>query len=192
MEDLWNEPPEDAWIMTSNPCTAPREVTEMTLGFEQGIPVSIDGVRKDGVALVKELNAIAGKYGIGRIDMVENRVVGLKSREVYEAPGATLLVTAHKELKSIVMDRDTFNYARQIAQDYANVIYDGKWFGMLRPALDGFLAQTQKFVTGEVRMKLSAGWFRLLGVGLHILCMTKVLRRIRMGILLTELLPKVS
>lgn len=163
MEDLWNEPPEDAWIMTSDPCTAPREVTEMTLGFEQGVPVSIDGVRKDGVAIIKELNAIAGKYGIGRIDMVENRVVGLKSREVYEAPAATLLVTAHKELESLVMDRDTFNYARQIGQDYANVIYDGKWFGMLRPALDGFLAQTQQFVTGEVRMKLSAGVVQVVG-----------------------------
>jgi argininosuccinate synthase len=163
MEDLWNEPPADAWIMTSDPTTAPRDVVELTLEFEEGIPVGINGVRKDGVTLIRELNALAGKYGIGRIDMVENRVVGLKSREVYEAPSATLIQLAHKEIETMVMDRETFNYNQRIGQDYANLIYDGKWFGMLRPALDGFLSATQKFVTGQVRMKLSAGWVQVVG-----------------------------
>ena len=111
--------------------------------------MGINGVRKDGVTLIRELNELAGKYGIGRIDMVENRVVGLKSREVYEAPSATLIQLAHKEIETMVMDRETFNYNQRIGQDYANLIYDGKWFGMLRPALDGFLSATQKFVTGQ-------------------------------------------
>ena len=163
MEDLWNEPPADAWMMTSDPTTAPRDVVELTLEFEEGIPVGINGVRKDGVTLIRELNELAGKYGIGRIDMVENRVVGLKSREVYEAPSATLIQLAHKEIETMVMDRETFNYNQRIGQDYANLIYDGKWFGMLRPALDGFLSATQKFVTGQVRMKLSAGWVQVVG-----------------------------
>lgn len=163
MENLWNEPPADAWMMTSDPTTAPRDVVELTLEFEEGIPVGINGVRKDGVTLIRELNDLAGKYGIGRIDMVENRVVGLKSREVYEAPSATLIHLAHKEIESMVMDRETFNYNQRIGQDYANLIYDGKWFGMLRPALDGFLSATQKFVTGQVRMKLSAGWVQVVG-----------------------------
>jgi argininosuccinate synthase len=163
MENLWFEPPEDAWIMTSDPISAPRGFEEITLGFEEGIPVSINGVRKDGVDLIHTLNALAGKYGIGRIDMVENRVVGLKSREVYEAPGAVLLHIAHAEIETLVMDRDTFNFSQGISKQYANLIYDGKWFGMLRPALDGFLESTQRFVSGSVRLKLSAGLVQVVG-----------------------------
>ena len=163
MEDLWTEPPADAWIMTKDPTTAPQDSFELVLGFEGGIPVSIDGDRFDGVAIIRRLNAIAGTYGIGRIDMVENRVVGLKSREVYEAPGASLILMAQLELQRIVLDRETFNYTRSVSRDYANLIYDGKWFGMLRPGLDGYLNATQQHLSGEVRIRISAGLARITG-----------------------------
>lgn len=163
MEDLWTEPPADAWIMTKDPTTAPQNSFELVLGFEGGIPVSIDGERYDGVAIIRRLNAIAGTYGIGRIDMVENRVVGLKSREVYEAPGASLILMAQLELQRIVLDRETFNYTRSVSRDYANLIYDGKWFGMLRPGLDGYLNATQQHLSGEVRIRISAGLARITG-----------------------------
>ena len=163
MENLWTEPPADAWMMTDNPVEAPRGSIELTLTFHQGIPTAINGEQLDGVPLISKLNDIAGKYGIGRIDMVENRVVGLKSREVYEAPGATLIHLAHSELERIVLDRDTFNHTRQISQLYSNIIYDGKWFGILRSCLDGFLETSQKYVSGEVRLRLSAGLAQIVG-----------------------------
>ncbi|MGC6509221.1 MAG: argininosuccinate synthase [Myxococcota bacterium] len=163
MEDLWCEPPSDAWIMTQDPTNAPRGSFELILSFEAGIPVAIDGVQYDGVSLIAKLNEIAGQYGVGRIDMVENRVVGLKSREVYEAPGASLIHMAHTELERIVLDRATFHYSRKLAQDYANIIYNGLWFGPLRQCLDGFFAESQKNLTGEVRIRISAGLARITG-----------------------------
>lgn len=163
MEDLWAEPPADAWQMTKAPTEAPRGTIELTLAFEQGIPVSIDGVALGGVALITQLNEIASAYGIGRIDMVENRVVGLKSREIYEAPGATLIHTAHAELERAVLDRETYHYKRKMGQDYANVIYGGTWFGPLRSALDAFIEETQRYLSGEVRLRLSAGCVQVAG-----------------------------
>jgi argininosuccinate synthase len=163
MEELWCEPPEDAWIMTNDPTKAPAGSFEIIISFEGGIPVAIDGVRYDGVTLIDQLNQLAGKYGVGRIDMVENRVVGLKSREVYEAPAATLIHMAHTELERIVLDRDTFNYSRRIAQDYANIIYNGLWFGPLRRCLDGFLLESQRHLDGDVRIRISAGLARITG-----------------------------
>lgn len=163
MEELWCEPPEDAWIMTKDPTKAPAGSFEIIISFEEGIPVAIDGVRYDGVTLITQLNELAGKYGVGRIDMVENRVVGLKSREVYEAPAATLIHMAHTELERIVLDRDTFNYSRRIAQDYANIIYNGLWFGPLRRCIDGFLLESQRHLDGDVRIRISAGLARITG-----------------------------
>ena len=163
MENLWTEPPADAWIMTNDPTKAPAGSFELTLTFQNGIPVAIDGKLMSGVSLIHALNKIAGLYGIGRIDMVENRVVGLKSREVYEAPGAVLIHMAHTDLESVVLDRDTYNHTRQISQIYSNLIYDGKWFGILRPSLDGFLSVSQKLVAGEVRMRISAGLAQVVG-----------------------------
>lgn len=163
MEDLWNEPPPDTWRMTKDPTTAPPGSIEIILGFEGGIPVSLNGENMNGVRLIKTLNELAGTYGIGRIDMVENRVVGLKSREVYEAPGASIIHMGHTALEGVVLDRATFNYTRQIARDYANLIYDGLWFGPLRSCLDGFLQEAQKKVTGEVRIRISAGLARITG-----------------------------
>lgn len=163
MEDLWVEPPADAWVMTKDPSNAPRGSVELVLGFEAGIPVSIDGRPMGGVALIEYLNDLAGNFGIGRIDMVENRVVGLKSREVYEAPAATLIHMAHTELERIVLDRATFNYKRKLSQDYANIIYDGVWFGPLRDCLQAFIDHSQRPVTGEVRIRVSAGLARITG-----------------------------
>jgi argininosuccinate synthase len=163
MEDLWTEPPADAWRMTSDPSHAPRGSTELLIGFEAGFPVSLDGEFLDAATLVDRLNSLAGNYGIGRIDMVENRVVGLKSREVYEGPAAVVLHQAHRELERIVLDRPTFHYKNKLAQDFATLIYDGLWFGPLREALQAFVTQTQQHLTGEVRLRLSAGVCRVTG-----------------------------
>jgi len=163
MEDLWVEPPSDAWIMTKDPSHAPKGSVEIVLQFEGGIPVAIDGRLMEGVALIEYLNDLAGTFGVGRIDMVENRVVGLKSREVYEAPAAMLIHMAHTELERITLDRATFNYKRKISQDYANLIYDGLWFGPLRECMDGFIGASQSVVTGEVRIRVSAGLARITG-----------------------------
>ena len=163
MENLWTEPPADAWILTRDPVDAPAGSTVLVIGFEKGIPVSIDGVAMGGVQLISALNKLGGSYGIGRIDMVENRVVGLKSRETYEAPGAIILHTAHSDLERVTLDRPTFNMKQRMSQDYANIIYDGVWFGPLRHAIDAFVNSTQETVTGEVRLRLSAGTVTVVG-----------------------------
>ena len=163
MEDLWVEPPPDAWMMTKDPSHAPKGSVELMLSFERGIPVALDGRPMGGVQLIRYLNDLAGEFGVGRIDMVENRVVGLKSREVYEAPAATLIHMAHTELERIVLDRETFHYKRKLSQDYANLIYNGTWFGPLRGCLDGFIEQSQKTLTGDVRIRVSAGLARITG-----------------------------
>jgi len=157
MENLWTEPPADAWQMTKDPTEAPRGSVEVTLGFEAGIPVSIDGVAMGGVALIRALNTLAGEYGVGRIDMVENRVVGLKSREVYEAPGASLIHMAHLELERVCLDRPSFNASRRLSQEFANIIYDGVWFGPLREAYQAFFEKLNQPLTGLVRLRVSAG-----------------------------------
>ncbi|MFT4974362.1 MAG: argininosuccinate synthase [Myxococcota bacterium] len=163
MEELWAEPPDDAWIMTKDPSHAPKGSVELVLRFDKGIPVAIDDRPMNGVVLIEYLNNLAGTFGVGRIDMVENRVVGLKSREVYEAPAATLIHMAHTELERICLDRATFNYKRKISQDYANIIYDGMWFSPLRECLDQFIHHSQQTVTGEVRIRVSAGLARITG-----------------------------
>jgi argininosuccinate synthase len=163
MEDLWTEPPADAWRMTKDPSHAPKGSVELTLGFKGGLPVSIDGTPMDPVALLTKLNDVAGMFGVGRIDMVENRVVGLKSREVYEGPAAVVLHMAHKELERIVLDRPTMHYKQKLAQDFATLIYDGLWFGPLRQAMQAFVESTQEHVTGEVRVRISAGSARVTG-----------------------------
>jgi argininosuccinate synthase len=163
MEDLWNEPPADAWQMTKDPSDAPKGSVEIMLGFEQGVPVRIDGEPLDGVTLIGRLNELAGHYGVGRIDMVENRVVGLKSREVYEAPAATLIHMGHLELERICLDRDTFNYKQRVSQDFANIIYNGTWFGPLRASLQAFIDHANRPLTGDVRIRVSAGLARITG-----------------------------
>ena len=163
MEDLWAEPPADVWRMTKDPSEAPKGSTELTIGFRSGLPVSIDGEELPCVTLLERLNTLAGNYGVGRIDMVENRVVGLKSREVYEGPAAITLHLSHRELERVVLDRPTSHYKRKMAADFAQLVYDGLWFGPLREAMQAFIEQTQSRVTGDVRIRLSAGTVRMVG-----------------------------
>ena len=163
MEELWAEPPSDAWMMTKDPSHVTLETREIILNFEKGVPVGVDGKMMGSIELLTHLNELAGEYGVGRIDMVENRIVGLKSREVYEAPAATLIHMAHTELERITLDRETFNYKRHLSQDFSNIIYDGTWFGPLRDCLQAFVDHSQQTVSGEVRIRLSAGLARITG-----------------------------
>jgi argininosuccinate synthase len=151
MEDPWAEPPEGVWQMTRRTATEPRE---LTIGFEQGIPVSLDGERLPLHELIISANHIVGAYGWGRLDMVENRRVGIKSRETYEAPGALALMMAHADLESITLERDLQREKIRLEHRYAELVYDGLWFSPLRDALDAFVDASQVHVTGEVRLKL--------------------------------------
>ena len=151
MEDPWAEPPEGVWQMTRRTATEPRE---LTIGFEQGVPVSLDGERMALHELIISANHIVGAYGWGRLDMVENRRVGIKSRETYEAPGALALMMAHADLESITLERDLQREKIRLEHRYAELVYDGLWFSPLRDALDAFIDSSQVHVTGEVRLKL--------------------------------------
>ena len=144
-------------MITQSPQEAPQEPLYLEISFEGGNPVAIDGQSYGPVDLVKKLNQLGGKYGLGRVDMVENRLVGIKSREIYEAPGASILLTAHKELESLVLDRETVHFKEGIATKYAELVYYGLWHSKLRKALDAFSEILQKQVTGQVRMKLQPG-----------------------------------
>lgn len=157
LEDPWQEPNEAMYQITVSPEEAPDKPVEIVIGFEQGYPVSLDGTPMGPVELVTTLNKIGGEHGVGRIDLVENRLVGMKSHGVYEQPGAAILSTAHKELESITLDRETLHYKDLVAQKYAELVYDGRWFTPLREALDAFVEVTQQPVTGEVRLKLYKG-----------------------------------
>jgi len=157
LEDPWVEPPEEAFQITTSPQQSPKEPTYLEIEFEKGIPCQLDGIKYTPVELIQKLNDIGGRYGIGRIDMVENRLVGLKSREVYEAPAATILFEAHKGLEALVLDRETAHFKEIIALKYAELIYYGLWYSPLKDALDGFVEKTQAKVTGKVRIKLLPG-----------------------------------
>jgi len=159
LEDPWSEPPEDAYQITSSPHEAPEEPEYVTVGFEEGVPVSVNGRRYPLLSqLIADLNTIGGRHGVGRIDMVENRLVGIKSREVYEAPGALILYEAYRELLSLVTDRFTYHYFLQhIPHEYAKLVYEGLWFTPLREALDAFNRELARAVTGEVRLRLHKG-----------------------------------
>lgn len=152
MEDPWAEPPSGVWEMTKLTETEPREIV---LSFEKGIPVAVDGEHAPLHELIVTLNKIVGSYGWGRLDMVENRRVGIKSRETYEAPGALAMMLAHQDLESITLERDLQREKFRLQHRYAELIYDGLWFSPLRTALDAFIDSSQEFVTGDVRLKLS-------------------------------------
>jgi len=157
LEDPWVEPPKDIYQLTQNEDKWPDKAEYLEIDFERGIPKKINNKSYDGVKLIKELNRRAGRHGIGRADVVENRVVGLKSREIYEAPGGTILYLAHKELEALTLDKEVLRFKELVALQYARLIYEGKWFTPLKEALDGFVDKTQKTVTGTVRMKLYKG-----------------------------------
>jgi len=156
LEDIWNAPVEDLYSYTSDPAVA-RDPDELVLTFTAGVPTAIDG-RPVGVrAAIEELNRRAGAQGVGRLDMVEDRLVGIKSREVYEAPGAIALIAAHAELEAVTVERETARFKRQVEQRWGELVYDGLWFSPLKRALDAFLAETQAQVTGDVRLVLHGG-----------------------------------
>jgi argininosuccinate synthase len=160
MEDPWATPPQGVWSMTVPTATEPREVV---IAFDAGVPVSIDGRALPMHDLVVELNQLVGSYGWGRIDMVENRRVGIKSRETYECPAALALILAHTDLESITLERDLAREKARLEPRYAELIYDGLWFSPLKQALDAFVDQSQTFVTGEVRLLLEPNSCRVVG-----------------------------
>ena len=157
LEDPYYEPDENMFILTTSPEAAPDKATYIEIDFEQGIPVALDGEKLGPVALMKKLNKLAGQNGVGRIDIVENRLVGIKSRGVYETPAGTVLLKAHRDLESITLDRDTQHLKDRLAGEYATLVYNGLWFTKKRESLDAFINETQKNVTGTVRVKLYKG-----------------------------------
>ncbi len=163
LEDPMAEPPADAYLHTVAPENAPDESELVMIEFEKGIPVAVNGKEMDSVSLVRLLNEIGGRNGIGRIDMIENRLVGIKSREVYEAPAATILHFAHKELERITLEKSVAHYKVKIAQEYSDLIYNGLWFTPLREALQAFIDKTQEHVTGLVKVRLYKGTVRISG-----------------------------
>ncbi len=165
LENPWTEPPEDAFEWTLSPQKAPEEPEYVEISFEKGVPTAINGERFEKLSeLILKLNTIAGRYGVGRIDMVENRLVGIKSREVYEAPGATVLYEAYRDLLSLVLDRFTFHYfLTHIPHEYAKVVYEGLWFSPLRGAMDAFNSTLAEYVNGKVMLKLYKGHVQVVG-----------------------------
>jgi argininosuccinate synthase len=157
LEDPWDPPRKDMFKLTVDPEEAPDRPQVVTLAFEQGVPVGLDGERLGPVEMVETLNRLAGAHGVGRLDLVENRLVGIKSRGVYETPAGTVLHLAHRELERLVLDRDTLHFKQSVSVRYAQLIYDGLWFSTLRQALARFVEETEKEVTGEVRVRLFKG-----------------------------------
>jgi len=163
LEDPWKEPPKEIFAMTTDPLKAPNKPTYMTIGFSKGVPVALNGKASKPLALIQRLNRIAGKNGIGRVDMIENRLVGIKSREVYENPAGTVLHTALNELEAMVLDRETMRYKTQASQKYAELTYNGLWETPLRKQLDVFFDTVHERTTGTVRVKLLKGACMVVG-----------------------------
>jgi argininosuccinate synthase len=157
LEDAGNAPFPSTWQLTNSPQEAPDREEQVEIGFEDGVPISVNGLRMDPVSLVELLNEMGGRNAIGRIDLVENRFVGIKSRGCYETPGGTLLLTAHRELEALCLDRDLLHYKQHVGLKYAELVYFGLWFTPLREALDAFVDSTQKNVTGTVTLSLYKG-----------------------------------
>jgi len=163
LEDPWAEPPEDAYTWTKSPDEAPDKPDYVEIGFETGLPVSLDGQELDGVSLIQQLNELAGEHGVGRIDHIENRLVGIKSREIYEAPAATVLLQAHQALEAMTMSKDQLRFKQKVAAEYADLIYNGLWFSQLNRDLSAYTLSSQRYVTGTVRMKLLKGHSTVVG-----------------------------
>ena len=157
LEDAWVEPPESIFGWTKGIDSSPDMPEYVELGFSEGKPTSLNGVEMDFLDLILKLNEMAGNHGVGRIDHIENRLVGIKSREVYEAPAAVALIKAHQDLESLVMPKDLLHYKKMVEQHYADLVYNGLWFSPLREALDAFIEKTQEYVTGTIKIKLFKG-----------------------------------
>ena len=163
LEDPWQEPPAEVYAWTRPPAQAPDEAAYVEIGFERGLPVSLDGRQVDPVSLVKRLNEVAGEHGVGRVDMVEDRLVGIKSREIYEAPAALTLLAAHEALEALTLSKEQLRLKGRIAQEYAELIYNGLWFTAHHQDLAAYLQSTQRHVTGTVRVKLHKGSATVVG-----------------------------
>ncbi|UGT60892.1 argininosuccinate synthase [Nocardia asteroides] len=157
LEDLWNAPTKDVYDYTADPTVNFEAPDELIVSFDKGVPVAIDGRPVSVLEAIVELNKRAGRQGVGRLDMVEDRLVGIKSREIYEAPGAIALITAHQELEAVTVERELGRYKRQVEQRWSELVYDGLWYSPLKRALDAFVAETQEHVSGDIRMVLHGG-----------------------------------
>jgi argininosuccinate synthase len=163
LEDPWLEPPEEVFTWTRSAGETPDKPDYVEVGFEKGIPVTIGGQQLNGVSLIQQLNELAGKHGVGRIDHLENRLVGIKSREVYEAPAAKVLLQAHQALEAMTLSKSQLRFKQKVAQEYADLVYNGLWFTALRQDLAAYVRSSQRFVTGTVRLKLFKGSSRVVG-----------------------------
>jgi argininosuccinate synthase len=163
LEDPMTEPPEEIYLMTKAIADTPNEPEYVDIGFEKGYPVALNGIAFDPVSLISQLNDIVGRHGVGRLDMIENRVVGIKSREIYEAPALLVLIDAHRDLESLTLIGDVTQYKRGIEETYGQLIYKGLWYSPLKEAIDAFIDKTQERVTGTVRIKLFKGNARIVG-----------------------------
>jgi len=163
LEDPWVEPPDDVFTWTTSPAEAPNKPDYVEIGFEKGIPVTVDREKMGGVNLIRRLNELAGRHGVGRIDHIENRLVGIKSREIYEAPAATALLRAHQALEAMTLSKSQLRFKQKVATEYADLVYNGLWFTSLRQDLDAFVKSSQRFVTGSVRVKFFKGSCSVVG-----------------------------
>jgi len=163
LEDPWAEPPEDVFAWTASAQDAPDRPGYVEIGFEQGLPATLDGQALDGIGLIQELNGLAGRHGVGRIDHIEDRLVGIKSREIYEAPAAIVLFTAHQALEAMTLSREQLKFKQKVAAEYADIIYNGLWFSSFHQDLAAYVRSTQRYVTGTVRLKLHKGACRVVG-----------------------------
>jgi len=163
LEHAWNEPPEDVFLWTKSPEKTPARPAYLEIGFNRGIPVSLDDRKLEPVALVQKVHSLAGKHGIGRIDHIENRLVGIKSREVYEAPAAVVLLKAHHALEDLVLAKEQLRFKARVADEYADLIYNGLWFTGMRRDLTAYVESTQRYVTGTIRVKLFKGNCQIVG-----------------------------
>ncbi len=163
LEDPWAEPPEEVFAWTKSPLASPEQPEYIEIGFVSGVPVSLNGEEMDGVALIQQLNGVAGKHGVGRIDHVESRLVGIKSREIYEAPAAVVLLKAHQALEAMTLTKDQLRFNQKVSCEYADMVYNGLWFTALRRDLAAYVDSAQKYVTGTVRVKLFKGTCMVVG-----------------------------
>ena len=163
LEDPWNEPPEDAFLWTKSLEETPAQPAYLEVGFDKGVPISLDGEKLDGVTLVQRIHSLAGQHGVGRIDHIENRLVGIKSREVYEAPAAVVLLKAHQALEDLVLAKEQLRFKAKVAAEYADLTYNGLWFTSMRQDLAAYVESTQRYVTGTVRVKLFKGNCQIVG-----------------------------
>ncbi len=163
LEDPWGAPPRDVYQWTVDPDEAPAKAREIVIGFKEGVPVALDDETSDGVTLIDKLNAIAGKHGVGRIDQIENRLVGIKSREIYEAPAAVVLHQAHRALEDMVLSKESLRFKERVAAEYADLVYNGLWFTAHHQDLAEYVRSSQRFVTGDIRVRLHRGTSTVVG-----------------------------